>query len=101
MDFYKTKDNDSQSTGQQQWLPEHIVEIEQNNLRAVVEKICKQCRYPLLALRLLLYVITGIDANGRIDISARHLAKSLDVHYDTVTKCLKYLREIGVLRIER
>ena len=78
-----------------------VVQIEQHKLRTVVETICTQCRYPLLALRLLLYVITGIDAEGRIYLSARHLAKMLNVHYDTVTKCLKYLREIEVLQIER
>ncbi len=101
MNLPKTENNLFQNDGISQWSPEHVVEIEQRNLRATVDKICKQCRYPLLALRLLLYVITGIDQQGRIDISARHLSKKMDVHYDTVTKALKYLREIGVLRIER
>jgi hypothetical protein len=82
---------------------ENIVEIEPMTLRSIAEKICKndRCRYPLLALRLLIHVITGIDGSGKIYISARQLSKSLDVHYDTVTKCLKFLREIEVLRIER
>lgn len=80
-----------------------IVEIEQYSLRTVVEQITEnnRCRYPLLALRLLLHAITRIDTHGRVYISARQLAKSLDVHYDTVTKCLKYLREIEALRLER
>ena len=80
-----------------------IVEIEQESLRMVVEHITdnSQCRYPLLALRVLLHTITKIDTKGRVYISARQLAKSLDVHYDTLTKCLKYLREIEVLKIER
>jgi DNA-binding transcriptional regulator YhcF (GntR family) len=101
VDFFRTINNGHQNSDNPHWNPENIVEIEQKNLRAVVEQICKQCRYPLLALRLLLHVITGIDHNGRIDISARQLSRKMDVHYDTVTKCLKYLREIGVLRIER
>lgn len=78
-----------------------IIEIEQEKLRMVAETICTQSRYPLLSLRLLIHVITGIDENGRIDISARHLSKKMGVHYDTVTKCLKYLRDIEVLRIGR
>jgi NADH/NAD ratio-sensing transcriptional regulator Rex len=56
---------------------------------------------PLLALRLLIHIIAGIDADGKIHICARQLSKKLDVNYDTVTKCLKYLREIGAMRIER
>lgn len=88
---------DSQQSGQ----TGRIVEIEQHSLMQVVERISTQCRYPLLALRLLLHVITGMDAEGRIIISARHLSNKLDVNYDTVTRCLKFLREIEVLQIER
>lgn len=89
--------------GQSDTPSAQIVEVEQESLRMVVEHITdnSQCRYPLLALRVLLHTITKIDTSGRVYISARQLAKSLDVHYDTVTKCLKYLREIEVLRIER
>ena len=83
------------------YLPGTTIEIEPATLLSITEKICQQCRYPLLALRLLIYMICEMDAHGRICISARRLSKSLDVHYDTVTKCLKYLREIGVVRIER
>lgn len=101
VEFGSAENNRNQDSNESHWLPENIVEIEQNKLRSVTEKICQQCRYPLLALRLLIHVITGIDANGRIHISARQLSKTMDVHYDTITKCLKYLREIGVVRIER
>jgi len=103
VEFQKAKTISWGESDAKHWLPENIVEIEQKNLRRVVEKICQpgQCRYPLLALRLLLHVITGIDHTGTISISARQLAKSMNVHYDTVTKCLKYLREIGVVWIER
>ena len=83
------------------WLPGTTIEIEPTTLLSITEKICQQCRYPLLALRLLIYMICEMDSHGRISISARRLSKSLDVHYDTVTKCLKYLRDIGVLKIER
>lgn len=83
------------------WPPENIVEVEQKNLQRVADLICQQCRYPLLGLRLLLFVMGGIDENGRVHINARHLSKRLDVNYDTVTKALKFLREINVLSIER
>ncbi len=87
----------------QTWLPENIIEIEKKSLCCIVEKICQheRCRFPLLAVRILIHTITSIDANGRVYISARQLSKSLDVHYDTVTKCLKFLREIQVLQMEK
>ena len=87
----------------QDWYPENVIEIEKKSLRYIVDKICRndQCRYPLLAIRVLIYVITEIDTTGKVYISARQLSKSLDVNYDTVTKCLKYLREIEVLCIDR
>lgn len=83
------------------WKPKNVIEIEQGDLSVVVDRICTQCRYPLLGLRLLLHVITGMNSDGLIHISARHLAKKLDVNYDTVSKCLKDLREMEVLQIER
>jgi len=87
----------------QDWQQENVVEIEKKCLRHIIEKISRndECRYPLLAIRILIHAITGIDANGRTYISARQLSKSLDVHYDTVTKCLKYLREIEALRFDK
>jgi len=85
------------------WTPENVIEIEKKSLHYIVEKICrnKECRYPLLAVRILIHVITSIDGSGKVYISARQLSKSLDVHYDTVTKCLKFLREIEVLRLDK
>ena len=89
--------------GDKLWSPENIVQIEQQSLVYLTEKICrdKKCRYPQLSLRILMHVIAGIDAGGCIHICARQLSKEMEVNYDTVTKCLKYLREIQVLRIER
>jgi DNA-binding transcriptional regulator YhcF (GntR family) len=83
------------------WQPEHIVEIEQKNLLAIAEKICAPARHPYLTLRILVHIICGIEADGYIHISARHLSKKLGVHYDTATKCIKYLREKGILRAEK
>ena len=100
MEFCRTSNEGYQNTAKQDWLPENIVEIEQQKLLLLAENICKNCRYPLLGLRLLIHVIAGIDSDGKINISARQLSKTLDVHYDTVTKCIKDLREIGFLRKE-
>ena len=86
---------------QQHWLPDNIIEIEPEKLLRITETICTQCRYPLLALRLLIHIICAIDADWQITISTRRLATMLGLHYDTVTKCLKYLREIEVLTMER
>ena len=83
------------------WLPENIVEIDQHSILSITEKICKEGRYPQLALRIFMHLIAGIDTKGKAHISARHLSKKLDVHYDTVTKCLKYLREIGAVALEK
>lgn len=85
----------------QVWLPENTIEIDKMHLRMVVEHICRsgECRYPLLAIRLLIHTLTGINSDGYVHISARQLAKLLDVNYDTVTKCLKYLRSLDVLQL--
>lgn len=85
------------------WSPENIVEIERNQLLQLTETICTDhaCRYPQLALRILIHVITGIDTEGGVYISAKQLAGKLGVNYNTVSKCLKYLRQMGVLRLEQ
>jgi hypothetical protein len=82
---------------------ENIVVLDQKHLALFAEKICTDpnCRYPLVALRILVHSITSVNKKGHIYISARRLSKSMGVHYDTVTKSLKYLRGIGILNIER
>lgn len=103
MEFHDNKLNTSNDSLRPDRNRAHIVEVDQKHLLAITEKICQNgnCRYPLIALRLMIYCIANMDSNGRIPISARHLAKSMNVHYDTVTKCLKYLRINEILRIER
>ena len=97
MNFCEIKDNNAS----EDFCLDNIIEVESKNLQEITDKICGQCRYPLLALRLLIYFITGIDNNGVIQISARQLSRKMNVHYDTVTKCLKYLREIEVIRLKK
>lgn len=95
MQFHRSKQQKSQLA------MKHTVELDAKALLSLTEKICQpgECRYPLLALRIIIHVIGGIDTNGQISLSARHLAKTMNVHYDTVCKCLKFLKKIGVLEI--
>ena len=85
------------------WLLENIIEIDQLALKEITERICtdKKCRYPLLALRILIHAICEMDSNGRVYICAKKLAAKLDVNYDTITKCIKYLRVSDILSIEK
>ncbi len=84
-------------------LPYNVVWVDHHKLFYLTERIShdQRCRYPQLTLRILINAIAGMDTDGKIYICARQLSKIMDVHYDTVTKCIKYLREIEVLRIER
>lgn len=87
---------------QKEWRPENIIEIERKNFSHIIESICNgQCRYPLLAIRILVQAIVNIESNGKTYLSARQLAKILDAQYTTVNKCLVYLRKIDVLQIDR
>jgi hypothetical protein len=52
------------------------------------------CRYPNLTLRILIYIITEIDNENKWEVSPRQISKQIGANYDTVTKCLKYLRSI-------
>lgn len=73
------------------WLPENTVEIDQLALKEITERICtdKKCRYPLLALRILIHAICEMDSEGRVYICARKLAAKLDVNITGQTKCPK------------
>lgn len=75
--------------------------INSANLTRYTELICtdKKCRYPQLALRLLNHIIAEVDNNNIWLSSARQISERFNVHYDTVTKCLKYLRSINVIKI--
>lgn len=86
-----------------EWSSENIVEVERYQLLQIAETICtdEMCRYPQLALRILIHVIAGIDKEGGIYISAKQLANKLGVNYNTVSKCLKYLRKIGVFSLKK
>ena len=73
--------------------------VNADSLVHYTEIICtdKNCRYPQLTLRILNHIFAEIDKDNKWAISPRYVANRLDVNYDTVTKCLKYLRIINVL----
>ena len=69
-------------------------------LKGYTETICtdESCRYPKLTLRILNHILADIDRENKWEASPRNVAKRLDSNYDTVTKCLKYLRSINALQ---
>ena len=77
--------------------------VNPESLVRYAELICtdENCRYPQLALRILIHIMAEIDNHNKWTVSARQIAKRFNVHYDTVTKCLKYLRSINVIRTEK
>lgn len=79
------------------------VEINRYYLLSVTEKISTDsaCRYPQLTLRIFIHLLAVSDQANKIALSTRHLSKKLGVNYDTATKCLKYLRLLGIIRIVR
>ena len=78
----------------------NFVLVNPEKLIKYTEKICtdENCRYPQLALRLMNHILAEMDNNNKWNISARQIAKRFGVHYDTVTKCLKYLRAIELIK---
>lgn len=78
--------------------------INPESLIRYTEIICtdENCRFPQLALRILNHVFSEIDKENKFTVNARRISKQFGVHYDTVTKCLKYLRSIGLIKqVER
>ena len=77
--------------------------VNPDSLVRYTEIICtdENCRYPQLTLRILNHIFAEIDKENKWAISPRYVSDRLGANYDTVTKCLKYLRSINVLRIEK
>ena len=76
--------------------------VNPNCLVGYAETICndENCRYPKLTLRILFHILADIDTENKWEVSPRNVAKRLDSNYDTVTKCLKYLRSIKALHYD-
>ena len=64
------------------------------------EIICtdENSRYPQLNLRILIHDLGEIDKENKWAVCPRQISKQLGAHYDTVTKCLKFLRSIQALQ---
>jgi hypothetical protein len=80
--------------------PENIIQIDRQYLLSITEKISvdTKCQYRQATLRIFNHLLASAD-EGRVVISARQLSKKLGIHYDTVTKCIKYLKGIGVIKV--
>ena len=80
----------------------NFVLVNPEKLIRFTEKICtdENCRYPQLALRIMNHILAEMDYDNKWKISARQISKRFGVHYDTVTKCLKYLRSIELIKPE-
>lgn len=77
----------------------NVLLVNPQSLVRYTEQICNDdnCKYPQLTLRILNHVFAEMDTRNRWNVSARQLSKRFDVHYDTITKALKYLRSINVI----
>ena len=83
--------------------PKGLLVVNPDSLVRYTEIICtdKNCRYPHLTLRILNHIFAELDKEKKWAVCPRYVSDSLGANYDTVTKCLKYLRSIDVLRIEK
>lgn len=55
----------------------------------------ENCRYPNLTIRILIHIFLEIENQNKWNIRPRIIAERLNANYDTVSKCLKYLRSIA------
>ena len=74
--------------------------VNPTSLIKYTETICtdKKCRYPQLTLRILNHILAELDKENKWSACPRQISMKLGAHYDTVTKCLKYLRSINVIQ---
>lgn len=86
-----------------QEISRHPLHVDPERFAQLTELICtdEKCKYPQLTLRLFNHIVAGIDTENKWNASARQISRRLGAHYDTVTKCLKYLRAIDVIRVEK
>lgn len=86
-----------------QWKPDFFIRFNQQYILLVSEKISTDtnCKFRQVTLRVFIYLLANIDNEGKISINARQLSKNLGVHYDTITKCIKYLKDIDFIKTEK
>ncbi len=86
-----------------QWQPEYAVKMHQQNISLVSETICtdRNFRFRQAGVRIFNYLVGCADMECKVAICARQLSKKLGVSYDTVTKTLKYLKQLKVLHPDK
>jgi len=91
------------SNSSHHWQPENIIQVNQQYILLISEQISndKNCKFRQAALRIFTHLLASIDNEGKVSINARQLSKNLGVHYDTTTKCIKYLKVIDVIKTEK
>ena len=86
-----------------QWKPEFFIGSNRRHILLISEQIStdKNCKFRQATLRIFIYLLASMDNEGKVSINARQLSKNLGVHYDTTTKCIKYLKAIDVIKTEK
>jgi Fic family protein len=86
-----------------QWQPETLIRFNQENISFISEKICndKNCKFRQVTLRIFNHLLSHVNNECRVSINAKQLSKIFGVHYDTITKSIKYLKSIDVIKIEK
>ena len=82
---------------------DNTIHVNQKVLLAITEKIStdKNCKFRQTVLVIFNHLLASMDNDCKVEICARQLSTKLGVHYDTVTKCIKYLKQIEVLKTEK
>lgn len=86
-----------------QWQPETLIRFNQENISLISEKICndENCKFRQVTLRIFNYLLSHVNNDCKVSLNARQLSKTFGVHYDTITKSIKYLKLIGVIKIDK
>lgn len=84
----------------QQGQTDNFIRVNQENLLIFNEKIItdEKCRFRQAVLIIFNHLLANMDNESKVEINARQLSKRLGIHYDTATKCIKYLKDIEVLK---
>jgi hypothetical protein len=83
-----------------QWQSDNTIRVNQENLLLFIEKITtdENCKFRQTVLLIFNHLLANMDNESKVEINARQLSKKLGVHYDTATKCIKYLKQIEVIK---
>ena len=79
---------------------DNFIRVNQENLLLFIEKIAtdENCRFRQAVLIIFNHLLANMDTESKVEINARQISKKLGIHYDTATKCIKYLKQIDVIK---